>query len=47
MSENKKFIPCPLCSTKIPFDPKELLQGKIYECPNAECDASVVLNKER
>lgn len=37
-------IPCPVCSTKIPFDTKQLIAGVQFICPN--CQASVGLSIE-
>lgn len=42
MTEN--FIPCPACSTQIPFDPKQLLLGKKVSCPS--CDVEIGLSAD-
>lgn len=37
-------IPCPVCSTKIPFDTRQLLMGVEFKCPN--CESSIGLCQE-
>lgn len=37
-------IPCPICSTKIPFDVNQLLMGVQFACP--QCNALIGLGKE-
>ncbi|RAJ26922.1 hypothetical protein LY11_03748 [Pedobacter cryoconitis] len=37
-------IPCPTCSTLIPFDSYQLLLGVYFECPN--CQSSIGLATE-
>jgi transcription initiation factor IIE alpha subunit len=37
-------IPCPVCSTKIPFDTRQLIAGVQFTCPN--CHASIGLPQE-
>ena len=37
-------IPCPVCQTKIPFDPQQLLAGAQFVCPN--CNAAIGLAQE-
>ena len=46
MINNETHIACPLCSTKIPFDVKELMKGVKFQCPNSECDASIGLAEQ-
>lgn len=37
-------IPCPVCNTGIPFDPRQLIAGVQFVCPN--CQASIGLAQE-
>lgn len=37
-------IPCPVCSTKIPFDVNQLLLGVQFGCP--QCNAVIGLGQE-
>ena len=37
-------IPCPVCSTAIPFEVMRLLQGERFVCP--KCDAAISLTSE-
>lgn len=37
-------IPCPVCQTKIPFDPPSLIRGHKFSCPN--CFAAVGIAHE-
>jgi hypothetical protein len=37
-------LPCPVCSTKIPFDAKQLIAGVQFVCPN--CQSSIGLAYE-
>jgi hypothetical protein len=46
MISQEQNIPCPVCSTKIPFDLNELLKGVKFKCPKPACDASVGLASE-
>jgi hypothetical protein len=43
---NQKNAPCPVCSTKIPFEVKMLLSGRKFSCPNPVCDGSISLPQE-
>ena len=45
MINPEQSIPCPVCSTKIPFDTKQLLMGVKFVCPN--CQAAIGLAEER
>ena len=44
MSDNTSTIPCPVCKTKIPFDAMGLINGKVFQCPDPNCDASISLS---
>ncbi|TKC10499.1 hypothetical protein FA048_09960 [Pedobacter polaris] len=44
MIAQSQNIPCPVCSTGIPFDTKQLMMGVQFACPN--CAASVGLAPE-
>ncbi len=46
MINQEQVIPCPVCNTKIPFDPTQLMQGVKFQCPNQQCDASIGLAME-
>lgn len=46
MINQEQNIPCPVCSTKIPFSVNELMRGVKFKCPNPTCDASVGLAEE-
>ena len=46
MINQEQVIPCPVCQTKIPFDPIQLMQGVQYACPNINCDAVIGLAQE-
>jgi len=46
MINQENSIPCPVCSTKIPFEVKMLLSGMKFGCPHPECDASIGLSQE-
>lgn len=37
-------IPCPVCATKIPFDPVSLVKGNRFTCPG--CSAIVGIAQE-
>jgi len=37
-------IPCPICSTAIPFEITRLLQGERFVCP--KCNAAISLTNE-
>lgn len=37
-------IPCPECSTPIPFDAKQLLSGVQFQCPN--CGIHIALGQD-
>lgn len=37
-------LPCPVCSTQIPFDTKQLIAGVQFQCPN--CQSVVGLSME-
>lgn len=37
-------IPCPVCQTKIPFDPVALVQGHKFSCPT--CAAVIGISQE-
>jgi transcription initiation factor IIE alpha subunit len=36
MINSDQSIPCPTCSTKIPFDTRQLLLGIQFVCPNCQ-----------
>ena len=46
MINQEQNIACPVCSTKIPFEATQLLQGVQFKCPNEQCDASIGLSME-
>lgn len=46
MTNQDNTIPCPVCSTKIPFDVQLLLVGTNFACPNPDCDASIGIAQE-
>lgn len=46
MINQEQSIPCPVCSTKIPFDVMLLMQGTQFKCPNIACDASIGIAQE-
>ncbi len=46
MINQEQAIPCPVCTTKIPFDATQLMQGVKFKCPNEQCDASIGLSME-
>jgi len=37
-------LPCPVCSTKIPFDTRQLIAGVQFVCPN--CQSVIGLSME-
>lgn len=39
--KGEQQIPCPACTTMVPFDARQLLLGVNFECPN--CHASIGL----
>jgi len=41
---NEQKIPCPVCTTAIPFDVRQLLMGVQFTCPN--CLAAIGLAVE-
>jgi len=40
----EQTIPCPVCETKIPFNPQQLLMGAQFVCPN--CQAAIGIAQE-
>ncbi|MFT5337383.1 MAG: transcription initiation factor IIE alpha subunit [Sphingobacteriales bacterium] len=44
MNITENAIPCPVCSTKIPFEVQSLLSGVNFSCPN--CLSSIGLAQE-
>lgn len=44
--EQGQTIPCPVCSSKIPFNVQQLLLGVAFPCSNVACDAVVALAPE-
>ncbi len=46
MINQESSIPCPVCSTKIPFDVTSLLAGVSFTCPNPECKSAIGLTPE-
>ena len=44
MIANDGGIPCPVCSTKIPFDVHQLMKGVQFACP--QCNAVIGLGNE-
>ena len=43
MIESSQYISCPDCSTRIPFDPQELIKGTRFGCPN--CSISIGIER--
>ncbi len=41
---NEQKIPCPVCSTQIPFEVSALLKGVKFACPN--CQAMIGMAPE-
>jgi transcription initiation factor IIE alpha subunit len=46
MINQEQTLACPVCSSKIHFDAKELLKGVKFKCPNIACDASIGMATE-
>jgi len=44
MTSHSQTIPCPTCSTTIPFDVHQLLMGARFVCPN--CQGVIALAAE-
>ena len=44
MFNQEQAIPCPICNTKIPYDPRQLLLGVQFVCPN--CQSAIGLAQE-
>ncbi len=44
MIQSEQNIPCPVCKTGIPFDPRQLVMGTQFVCPG--CGAGVGLAME-
>jgi transcription initiation factor IIE alpha subunit len=41
---NEQKIPCPVCSTQIPFEVNSLLRGEKFACP--KCHSIVAIAQE-
>jgi hypothetical protein len=40
---NAQYLICPVCGSKIPFDPYALVRGERFDCPNCP-DVSIGLD---
>lgn len=44
MNPTDQSISCPVCDTKIPFNPYLLLKGQQFTCPAPGCGATIGLS---
>lgn len=44
MISTEQALPCPVCQTKIPFDPYQLIKGFKFSCPS--CTAAIGVSSD-